>query len=89
MLNIDAQGLVVDARIVRAIRPRLVGEALPRGGNAPDALKTYEPVTPAQNAVLQWLIQELSNTLNIPLSEVFRHPTVSRKNPTEASTARW
>jgi N-acetyl-anhydromuramyl-L-alanine amidase AmpD len=72
-----------------AIGIELVGEALPRGGSTPDALKTYEPVTPAQNAALQWLIQELSNTLNIPLSEVFRHPTVSRKNPTEASTARW
>lgn len=72
-----------------AIGIELVGEAMPRGGSTADALKTYEPVTAAQNAALQWLIQELSNTLNIPLSEVFRHPTVSRKNPTEASTARW
>jgi N-acetyl-anhydromuramyl-L-alanine amidase AmpD len=72
-----------------AIGVELVGEALPRGNGTPDALKTYEPVTEAQNATLQWLIQELSNTLHFSLAEVFRHPTVSCKNPTEASTARW
>ena len=50
---------------------------------------TYESVTQAQNSSLHWLVAELSITMNIPLTEVFRHPTVSRKNPSEASTARW
>lgn len=72
-----------------AIGIELVGEALPRGAAIPEEKKTYEPVTEAQNKALRWLVRELSVTLNIPLTEVFRHPTVSRKNPSEASTAKW
>lgn len=49
----------------------------------------YETVNEAQNASLVWLVAELSSTLKVPMTEVFRHPTVSRKNPTEASTAKW
>jgi N-acetyl-anhydromuramyl-L-alanine amidase AmpD len=49
----------------------------------------YESVTEAQNVSLVWLVRELARTLTIPMKEVFRHPTVSRKNPTEASTAAW
>ncbi len=65
----------------------IVGEALPK--KAPDDQKIYEPVTKAQNESLGWLVQELRFVLNIPVSEVFRHPEVSRKNPTEAATAKW
>jgi len=72
-----------------AIGIELVGEALPRGTSIPEEQKTYEPVTEAQNKGLGWLVRELAVTLNLPLTEVFRHPTVSRKNPSEASTARW
>jgi len=67
----------------------LVGEALPRDSNTPDAQKRYQAVTEAQNASLRWLISELAQTLGSPMTEVFRHPTVSRKNPTEANTASW
>lgn len=67
----------------------LVGEALPRDELIPEEKKTYEQVTEAQNESLRWLVRELAATLNLPLMEVFRHPTVSRKNPSEASTARW
>ena len=67
----------------------LVGEALPRGGNIPDEKKTYQAVTSEQNNALQWLIAELTLTLRISMSEVFRHPEVSRKNPTEAISAKW
>lgn len=49
----------------------------------------YESVNTAQNLSLRWLISELRQTLKIAESEVFRHPVVSRKNPTEASTASW
>lgn len=49
----------------------------------------YEAVTSAQNLSLQWLVGELAQTLEVPKSEVFRHPEVSRKSPTEASTANW
>lgn len=65
----------------------IVGEALPK--NVPDNQRIYEPVTKDQNKSLKWLIQELHFTLRIPVSEVFRHPVVSRKNPSEAATAQW
>lgn len=49
----------------------------------------YEPVTPQQNRSLRWLIAGLSALLDVSLSEVFRHPEISRKNPSEAGTAKW
>src|SRR5262245_47429295 len=55
----------------------------------PSDQRPYDVVTGAQNDSLKWLVGELRATLNVPTTEVFRHPDVSRKNPTEASTARW
>lgn len=49
----------------------------------------YEPITTAQNLSLRWLVDELVSTLHLDSSEVHRHPDVSRKNATEASTALW
>ena len=49
----------------------------------------YETVTPQQNRTLRWLINGLSTLLEVSLNEVFRHPEISRKNPSEAETARW
>lgn len=49
----------------------------------------YESVTAAQNQSLGWLVSELRLTLGVPVTEVFRHPVVSRKNPTEAASAKW
>lgn len=49
----------------------------------------YEKVNEAQNASLQWLIAELSDTLRVSREEIFRHPEVSYKVKTEAGTARW
>lgn len=72
-----------------AIGIELVGEPMPHEAAIPEEKKTYEQVTDAQNDALSWLVRELAITLNIPLTEVFRHPTVSRKNPSEASTAKW
>ena len=71
-----------------AVGIELVGEALPRGAAIPEEKKTYEAVSKPQNDSLSWLVKELSLTLRLPLTEVFRHPTVSRKYPSEASTAR-
>jgi hypothetical protein len=67
----------------------LVGQAFPRGDNIQDNKKTYETVTDAQNDALSWLIDGLSATLKIPRTEIFRHPVVSHKNLTEASTAKF
>ncbi|GKT22630.1 hypothetical protein [Acidovorax sp. SUPP3334] len=49
----------------------------------------HEPVTTAQNNSLRWLVDELISTLPLNSAEVHRHPDVSRKNATEASTAIW
>jgi|WetSurMetagenome_2_1015567.scaffolds.fasta_scaffold76647_1 N-acetyl-anhydromuramyl-L-alanine amidase AmpD len=66
----------------------LVGEALPRKEPNP-AKRTFETVTGEQNMSLQWLVFELTAALGLPMNEIFRHPTVSYKNLTEASTAKW
>ena len=49
----------------------------------------YEQVNAAQNASLQWLVKELTETLNVSMQEIYRHPEIGRKNLTEASTAKW
>ena len=69
-----------------ALGIELVGAAIPAAaGGEP----TYESVTAAQNDALKWLVGELTKSLGVPMTEIFRHPDVSRKNPSEASTARW
>jgi N-acetyl-anhydromuramyl-L-alanine amidase AmpD len=62
----------------------LVGEA-----TGPRGQEVYVTVPAPQNTSLAWLVRELAETLQVPLTEVFRHPEVSQKNPTEASTAQW
>lgn len=49
----------------------------------------YEPVTTQQNNSLKWLVSELIETFRIALPEVYRHPEISYKQETEASTAQW
>lgn len=66
----------------------LVGQAQP--SKDPDIKgEIYETVTEAQNTSLKWLVFELTVTLGLPISEIYRHPVVSYKNPTEAETAQW
>lgn len=49
----------------------------------------YESVNDQQNDSLKWLIKELVTTLNVSMSEIYRHPEIGRKTATEASTAKW
>jgi len=49
----------------------------------------YVPVTDEQNAALRWLVGELRRLLRVAAEEVYRHPEVSYKTPTEAATASW
>ena len=73
---------------VDSIGVELVGEALPL--NEPDDdRKTYVAATDAQNDALRWLVHEIAVTFNVPMTEVFRHSTVSRKNRTEAARVQW
>ncbi|SFR77229.1 peptidoglycan recognition protein family protein [Sphingomonas jatrophae] len=64
----------------------LVGRAVLVAGQAE---AQYESVTAEQNRMLVWLIDGLCEQLKINRTEIFRHPTVSQKTPSEASTARW
>jgi N-acetyl-anhydromuramyl-L-alanine amidase AmpD len=73
--NSDAIGI----ELVGASHPRYPGDKTP----------PYESVTPQQQESLKWLVKSLGTTLSVPMTEVFRHPEVSRKNTTEASTADW
>jgi len=66
----------------------LVGEALPREERN-QSKRVFEAVTDEQNMSLQWLVFELTVSLGLSMKNIFRHPIVSYKNPTEAETARW
>lgn len=50
---------------------------------------SYEPVTSAQNASLRWLVSELLAAFGLSRVDVYRHPQVSYKQPSEAETANW
>ena len=65
----------------------IVSLALPK--TVPENKQIFESVTKEQQASLKWLVQELTLTLKVQMTEVFRHPEVSWKNVTEASTATW
>ncbi|WP_082572396.1 N-acetylmuramoyl-L-alanine amidase [Variovorax sp. Root434] len=49
----------------------------------------FDTPTAAQNLSLSWLVKALEDSVQISSSEVFPHPAVSRKNPTEARGANW
>jgi N-acetyl-anhydromuramyl-L-alanine amidase AmpD len=49
----------------------------------------YEQPSASQNVSLKFLIDELVDSFKVTRSEIFRHPVVSFKNPTEAAGAKW
>ncbi|MGO4277709.1 MULTISPECIES: peptidoglycan recognition protein family protein [Cupriavidus] len=51
--------------------------------------EVYESVTPSQNDAVRWLVAELSATLKVAMGDVYRHPQLSRKTESEASSAKW
>lgn len=51
--------------------------------------KSYEAITPQQNASLQWLVRELYGLFHLGTGDVYKHPEVSYKHPGEAGTAAW
>ncbi|MVW59388.1 hypothetical protein GPY61_05555 [Massilia sp. NEAU-DD11] len=67
----------------------IVGAVVAGKSRNPAEQGVYETVNERQNASLQWLIAELTSTFGVPMSEIFRHPVVSRKNPTEGESASW
>lgn len=71
-----------------AIGIEIVGQALPLTEPDPDK-RVYEPLTAAQQISFTFLLDGLRQALNVPLTEVFAHPTVSWKNRSEAAGATW
>lgn len=67
----------------------IVGEPVEKDETKGKKEPVYEPVNKLQNASLKWLVKELSETLNVSMNEIYRHPEVARKNKTEASSAKW
>lgn len=61
---------------------------VPKGKDAGE-YGVYDRINSSQNVSLKWLVQALSSTFGIRMTEVFRHPTVSFKNRTEAASASW
>ncbi len=49
----------------------------------------YDDLTEEQQDSLSWLLNVLKSALGVPVTEIFRHPTVSRKQESEAASARW
>ncbi|WP_295981654.1 N-acetylmuramoyl-L-alanine amidase [uncultured Variovorax sp.] len=49
----------------------------------------FDTPTAAQNQALSWLVSVLEDSMQMPRTEVFRHPLVSSKNKTEAQGANW
>lgn len=51
--------------------------------------QSYESVNAKQNASLKWLVTELSLHLSLQVGDIYRHPDISYKQPSEAATAVW
>ena len=67
-----------------AVGIELVGEAPGEKDH-----EIFVNVTDAQTASLKWLVKELTETLNVSMREVYKHPHIARKNKTEARSAEW
>jgi len=60
----------------------IVGNYIKRNG-------TYESVNLKQNLSLKWLVNELTTHLKLQNNDIYKHPEVSYKQPSEAKTANW
>jgi len=50
---------------------------------------TYDVVTNPQNESLIWLVSVLQSVLGVTDEDVYRHPEVSYRQPSEAQSAKW
>jgi N-acetyl-anhydromuramyl-L-alanine amidase AmpD len=66
----------------------IVGKSYPPA-DVKSAENVYESLTQEQTESLKWLVNEIRETLKVPLTEIYRHPIVSYKNKTEAQSASW
>ena len=66
-----------------------IGIELVAGTIGPGPDPFFEQATDAQNTSLSWLVARLTTQFGVPMTEIFRHPQVSQKDPHEAETAKW
>lgn len=52
-------------------------------------LNQYEMISREQNRALAWLIDLLQTALQMDDNDIYRHPEVSYKKPSEAQSAKW
>ena len=52
-------------------------------------LNQYEMVSREQNIALAWLVKLLQTALDMDDDDIYRHPEVSYKKPSEAKSATW
>jgi hypothetical protein len=71
-----------------AIGIELVGAATKKPGGGPNDF-VYERVTEEEQRSLDWLLPRLLDHFQVDATEVFRHPEVSWKQPSEAASVRW
>jgi N-acetyl-anhydromuramyl-L-alanine amidase AmpD len=72
-----------------AVGIEIVGMSYQKDGGGKPSAPVYEPVNDQQNASLAWLVKQLTETFNVPMREVYKHPQIGRKTESEASTAKW
>lgn len=58
-------------------------------GNYDQNTDSYESVNLLQNQSLQWLISKLFEVFSIAAADFYKHPEISYKKSSEASTATW
>ena len=75
-MNLDSLGI------------EIVGKTIGEDPKHPNE-KLFEDVNKEQNQALTWLTKQLSVQFGVDFDNIFRHPTVSQKTPSEASTADW
>ena len=71
-----------------AIGIEFVSGARPKVGGSAGEFE-YDVVTREQQAAFDWLLPRLLHHFHVRATEVFRHPEVSWKQPSEASSVRW
>jgi N-acetyl-anhydromuramyl-L-alanine amidase AmpD len=49
----------------------------------------YDEVSKEQNGSLKWLVAVLGSSLGFTTDDVYRHPDIAFKQPSEAKTAQW
>lgn len=93
-------GKIIHPRIKQKIYPKLAKGHMPKINgiivhqtDTKNAKQTFNSFAQGHSGT-HFLIKKdgiiyQTASIAIPATEIFKHPDVSRKNPTEASTAKW